>query len=250
MNYGLYVSAAGADTQSRRMEVLSNNLANVDTPGFKEQMAVVQARFSRAIQDGKAVPGSGSINDLSSGVSMVDAVTSFAPGPIRHTGRELDVAIQGEGFFIVDHEGQQMLTRAGNFQLDHTGRLTTADGDSVMSADGTPIIINPDLPWVLQKDGFIAQAGGGVFLGLAKPASLQDLDRAGANLFRPRGPLQNIPADKREVLQGYLEKSSVRPARAMLDLIETSRAYETNIRMIQNQDQLTGALVNRILRQK
>ena len=250
MNYGLYVSAAGADTQSRRMETLSHNLANVDTPGFKEQLAVVQARFSRAIQDGQDVPGSGSINDLSSGVSMVETMTNYAPGPVRSTGRDLDMAIQGDGFFVVDHEGQQMLTRAGNFQLDRTGRLTTANGDSVLSSDGAPILVNPNLPWVLQEDGFLAQAGGGVFVGLAKPASTADLDRAGDNLFRPRGPLQRVTADQRHVLQGHLEKSAVRPARAMLDLIETSRAYETNIRMIQNQDQLTGSLVNRILRQK
>lgn len=250
MNYGLYVSAAGADTQSRRMEVLSHNLANVDTPGFKEQLAIVQARFSRAIQDGKDVPGSGSLNDLSSGVSVVESMTNYAPGPVRSTGRNLDMAIQGDGFFVVDQGGQQMLTRAGNFQLDPTGRLTTADGNSVLSADGSPIRVNPSLPWVLQQDGFLSQAGGGVFIGLAKPASTADLDRAGENLFRPRGPLQAVPVDQRRVVQGHLETSAVRPARAMMDMIETSRAYETNIRMIQNQDQLTGSLVNRILRQK
>lgn len=250
MNYGLYVSAAGADTQSRRMEVLSHNMANVDTPGFKEQLAVVQARYSRAIQDGRDVPGQGSINDLSSGVSMVEAMTNFAPGPVRRTGRDLDMAIQGEGYFIVNHDGQQMLTRAGNFDLNSTGQLVTASGDQVVSADGTPVVVNPNLPWVLQEDGFIAQGGSGIFLGLAKPASPNDLDRVGDNLFRPRGPLQTMPVNGRHVLQGHLEKSAVKPAKAMLELIETSRAYETNIRMIQHQDQLTGALVNRVLRQK
>ncbi len=83
MDYGLYVSAAGADTQSKRMEVLSHNLSNVDTPGFKEEMAVLQARSSRAVRDGTDVPGSQGLNDLSSGVSMIETRTNFAPENTR-----------------------------------------------------------------------------------------------------------------------------------------------------------------------
>jgi flagellar basal body rod protein FlgG len=158
------------------------------------------------------------------------------------------MAIKGDGFFVVDQDGQQALTRAGSFQLDPNGRLITATGQSVLSAEGAPIVMNPNLPWKLHDDGFLSQAGGGTYLGLAQPASLNDLVRAGDNLFRPVGPLQAVPLDQRHVMSGYLEQSAVRPAKAMMELIETSRAYETNIRMIQNQDQLTGSLVNRILR--
>ena len=99
MDYGMYVSAAGADSQTRRMEVLTNNISNVDTPGFKEELAVLQARDSRAVLDGLDVPGSGSINDLGSGVSMIETTTNFSPGTLRPTGNKWDMAIKGDGFF-------------------------------------------------------------------------------------------------------------------------------------------------------
>jgi len=248
MDYGLYVSAAGADTQSRRMEVVSHNLANVDTPGFKEELAVLQARHSRAVRDGLVSRGSQDINNLGSGVSMTDTVTNFAPGTLKRTGNGLDVAINGDGFFVVDGGDQQLLTRAGDFHLDPVGRLLTAQGYAVLADDGTPIVVDPSLPFRIHDDGFLEHSGGGQFLGLAKPTSLGDLARVGQNLFRPLAPLQAVPPQERHVAGGFLEISGVRPARAMMELIETSRAYEANVKMIQNHDQLTGALVNRLLK--
>ncbi len=249
MDYGLYVSASGAATQSQRMEVLSHNLANVDTPGFKEELAVVQARASRAIQDGLDVPSSQSINNLSGGVSIVETMTRFTPGPVKSTGSQWDMAIDGDGFFVVENDGEQFLTRAGNFRLAPSGQLLTAQGFNVLSADGTPITIDPNLRWEVQQDGFLAgQDGSGVYIGLAKPSSPDDLMRTGENLFRPVGPIQSVPANQRRVLGGYLESSAVSPTQSMMELIETSRAYEANIRMIQSQDQLTGSLISRLLR--
>ncbi len=248
MDYGLYVSAAGADTQSRRLEVLSHNLANVDTPGFKEELAIIQARASRAMQDQLDTPGSGSINNLGSGVSMTGTVTNFSPGTLKHTGAQWDMAIHGDGFFTVDNDGQTLLTRAGNFHVDTFGRLLTDQGYSVLADDGSPIVIDPTQSSQLHEDGFLEQSGGGQLLGMVKPASLGDLARVGKNLFRPLAPLDRIPTQERQVATGFLEMSDVQPARSMMELIETSRAYETNVRMIQNQDQLTGALVNRILK--
>lgn len=248
MDYGVYMSAAGADLQSRRMETLSHNLANVDTPGFKEELAVIQARASRAMQNGADAPGSGSINNLGSGVSLVDTVTNFTTGPLKKTGGAWDMAINGEGFFVVDKDGEQLLTRAGNFQLSPEGQLQTEQGYAVMSHDGGPITVNRELPWLLQEDGFLAQAGGGQYLGLAKPAFLSDLARVGENAFRPLAAVEPVPLDDRHVMSGFLEQSQVKPARAMIELIETSRAYEANIKMIQSQDQMTGSLINRLLK--
>ena len=248
MNYGLYMSAAGAHTQSRRMEVLAHNMANASTPGFKEQLAVVQARHSRAVELGESTPGDGSINDLGSGVSFVETMTNFSGGPIQRTDRKLDVAIEGDGFFVVNRDGENFLTRAGNFHVDHTGRLRTAQGYSVMSRDNTPIHFGQAAPREIHEDGFVPTSDGGAWLALVRPASQRDLARAGENLFRPLGPLESVEYGDRNIKAGMLEYSDVRPAVAMIDMIESSRAYESNIKMIQNQDQLTGALIGRLLR--
>jgi flagellar basal-body rod protein FlgF/flagellar basal-body rod protein FlgG len=248
MNYGLYMSAAGAHTQSRRMEVLAHNMANVNTPGFKEELAVVQARHSRAVELGKSIPGDGSINNLGSGVSLVETMTNFSGGPVKTTNRKLDVAIEGDGFFVVQKEGENFLTRAGNFHVDNTGRLRTAQGYLVMSRENTPILLDPTGLREIQEDGFIPTSGGGAWLGLVRPASQRDLARAGENLFRPLGPLEKVEYADRSIKAGMLEYSDVRPAVAMIDMIESSRAYESNIKMIQSQDQLTGSLIGRLLR--
>jgi flagellar basal-body rod protein FlgF len=248
MDYGLYVSAAGADTQSQRMEVLSHNMANVDTPGFKEEMAVLEARFSREVRDGTAMAGSGGLNDLGSGVSMVDTVTNFTEGMLKKTDGQWDMAIHGDGFFVVDNEGQQLLTRAGNFQTNAEGQLMTQQGYPVLSTAGTPIQIDPSMYSTLHKDGYLEHSGGGEYLALKKPQSLGDLVRVGENLFRPLGPVDDVENDQRRVESGFLEISGVRPTRTMMELIETSRMYEANVRMIQNHDQMTGSLISRILR--
>ncbi|MFO7903684.1 MAG: flagellar hook-basal body protein [Planctomycetota bacterium] len=247
MDYGLYVAAAGADTQSRRMEVLSNNLTNVDTPGFKEELAILQARHSRAIRDGKEPPGRGGINDLGSGVSMAETQTDFAAGQFKHTGYKWDAAIRGDGFFVVDDGERQLLTRAGNFQLDGDGNLLTQQGFRVLDAEGSPIVVNPNMYSQIHKDGWVEHSGGGQLLGLVKPESLGDLARVGNNTFNPLGPVTNVARNERTVEPGFLELSGVKPTESMMKLIETSRMYEANARMIQNHDQMTGSLVNRIL---
>jgi flagellar basal-body rod protein FlgF len=248
MDYGVYMSAAGANVQSRRMEAISHNLANVDTPGFKAELAVIQARASRDMQLGSDYPGSGSINNLGSGVGLVETVTNFSKGAIRKTGAAWDMAIDGDGFFVVEDDGEQLLTRSGNFRLSPNGQLETDQGFAVLSNDGAPVIVDPSLPWTLHEDGFLAQAGGGQYIGLAQPSSPGDLARAGENTFRPLAPVQSVPLTQRKVMGGFLEMSQVKPTRAMMEMIETSRAYEANVRLIQSQDQLTGSLINRILK--
>ena len=250
MDYGLYVAASGADTQSRRMEVLSHNLANVDTPGFKEELAILQARYSQAIREGDDVPGRAGLNDLSSGVSMTETTTNFTPGTLKRTGQPWDMAIQGEGFFAVEDDGRQLLTRAGNFRVSNTGELLTSQGFSVLDVDSNPIVINPSMYSKVHQDGWIEHSGGGQQLAIVKPQSLGDLVRTGDNAFHSLGPVTDVDQQQRQLQPGFIEISDVKPTRAMMELIETSRIYEANVRMVQSHDQITGALVNRVLSSK
>lgn len=250
MPYGMYISAEGANAQAQRLQVIANNMANVDTAGFKQDVPMFQARFAEAIQKGLAQPGDQSINDLGGGVKINDVQTDFSPGELKHTGGDLDVAINGSGFFHVrGDDGKQYLSRAGAFELDTQGRLVTQNGKRpVLDQQGTEITLAPNLPIDISADGFIQQAGNLVALGMSQPESLNELVKVGNNLWQPTGTVKPLTLTERNVRQGYLEVSGANPVRQMMAMIETTRAFEANTRMIQNQDSVLGTLIGRVLR--
>ncbi|MGH7194685.1 MAG: flagellar basal-body rod protein FlgF [Candidatus Saccharimonadales bacterium] len=249
MPYGLYISAEGAQAQSTRMEVIANNLANANTPGFKRELAIFQARFAEDIEQGQAAPGAGTLNDIGGGVETLATVTDFSNGPLQQTGVPTDLAIEGDGFFVVRRNGQNFLTRSGGFALNQTGTLVTHDGDVVLSATGTPIVVAADQgPWYVTPDGAVAQASELTPLALARPNSLGDLMKVGDNLFAPLAPTKPVDATQRRIASGVLEQSGVEPVMEMTEMIETSRAFEANVNMIRNQDQILGELVSRVLK--
>lgn len=246
MPYGMYISGEGARVQAQRLEVIANNLANVETPGFKRDVPMFQSRFAEAIQDGNANPGSGSINDVGGGVKMISTETDFSRGGIRQTKTPTDFAINGEGFFHVrGGDGEVYLTRAGNFALDANGRLQTQTNLPVLDDAGGEIVIDTTRPWSLDSGGRITQDGDSRQLGLSSPQSLGDLVKMGSNLFRSLGP--TTPIESVDVRQGYLEQSGVNPTREMMAMIETSRAFEANTKIIQHQDSMISGLLSRVL---
>ena len=248
MSYGMYVSAAGAATQARRLEVLANNLANVETPGFRQRFGIPEARHAAAIRQGLVSPLSRGPDNVGGGVALAEVRTSLAPGPIRHTGKATDFAIDGTGFFLVADGARRLLTRAGGFHLDATGRLLTPQGFSVLAEDGNPIVLDPARGWSFEERGTLVQGDARWRLALVEPDSLEQLVPVGETTFRPIGPYQAVARERRSVRQGYLEGSTVRPAETMIELIETSRAFEMNARMVQNHDAASAALIRRVLR--
>lgn len=250
MPYGLYLSAAGADVQSKRLEVMANNLANVDTAGFKRELAVVKARHAEAIERGDAIPGQRSLNDVGGGVLLHQTLTHFSPGTLKKTGVPTDMAIDGEGFFVIAKGNERLLTRAGAFSFSAEGRLVTQDGYEVIGDDGAPLAFDPTGPAPrILPDGAIAQGPeAGVAPMIVKPQSIADLAKTGENRFLALAGTTPVAADERKVRSGFIEQSNVSATQGMLELIEASRAYEANVRMIQNHDQLLGALLGRVLR--
>jgi flagellar basal-body rod protein FlgF len=250
MPYGLYLSAAGANAQSHRLEVLSHNLANVNTAGFKPHMAMLQSRHSGAIERGEAIAGSGTVDDIGGGISIKPAETQFEQGAIQRTGVRTDFAINdNESFFAVKHGDKELLTRAGNFIFDAQGNLVTPNGDEVVGANGGRIRIDPTQPYEVLDDGGIQQGGVRQLIKLVQPREKGDLSRVGENLFEALTPVNNVGNENRNLLSGALESSGVEPTGAMMQLIEASRVYEANVRMIQTQDEAMGQLISRVLRQ-
>lgn len=251
MPYGLYMSAEGAHAQATRLEVIAHNLANVDTTGFKRELAIFQSRYAEEIENGTVEPESGTVNDVGGGIQVLGTRTDFAPGPLKHTGLPTDVAIRDEGFFVVSRDNELFLTRAGNFHVTAQGELVTQYGGqqyAVVDDSYAPIIIDQQAPWELTDLGAIRQAGGLTNLALVKPQSHGDLVRLGENLFRPLAEPIPLTNDQRSLAPGYLEGSGVEPTTEMVNLIEASRVLEANLNMMRTQDEMLGGLINRLMR--
>lgn len=251
MPYGLYMSADGAHAQATRLEVIAHNLANVDTTGFKRELAVVQSRYAEEIAEGSAMPGLGDLNDIGGGVEVVATQTEFSPGPLKNTGVPTDVAIKGEGFFVVGKDDEQFLTRAGDFHVNARGELVTQYGNqeySVLDDSFSPIVLDREAPWEFTPSGEVEQAGGKTSLALVKPQSYGDLARVGENVFRPLAETVPLTTGEREVAPGYLEGSGVQPTTEMTAMIEASRLLEANLNMMQTQDEMLNGLINRLMR--
>ncbi len=250
MRYGMYISAEGAKAQADRLDVIANNVANANTVGFKPEVPIFQARFSEAIQQGQASPGDGSINNIGGGVKLIETATDFAEGEIKNTDNPLDLAIAGKGFFHVrGDDGTTLLTRAGDFAINAEGMLVTRDENrAVLDQSNTEIELDPVNPWTVTSDGYLLQGDNAFALGLSQPKSFDDMVKVGENLFRPGGQVDVVPLEERNVRQGFLELSVANSVRQMMDMIETTRAFEANTRMIQNQDSTLGTLISRVLK--
>jgi flagellar basal body rod protein FlgG len=249
MSYGMYISAEGANSQAQRLEIIANNMANVDTAGFKQDVPTFQARFAEAVQRGTSQAGNKSNTDVGGGVKVIDTQTDYSAGVFKPTGNDLDFAVHGNGFFSVKTEGGQTnYTRAGNFMLDRNGRLVTENGGRpVLDQAGNEITLLTNQPFSVSPDGFITQAGNIRALGLFEPKSKGDLVKVGSNMFRSLAPVEAVPLAARQVRQGYLEMSGSNSVNQMMAMIESTRAFEANTHMIQHQDSMTGTLISRVL---
>ena len=249
MSYGMYLSAEGAKVQSQRLEFIANNLANLETPGFKRDVPTFQARFAEAIQQGADYAGSKTQNDVGGGVKLIGVDTDFSGGTLRLTEVETDFAINGTGFFQVQTpSGETLLTRAGDFNVDAQGRLLTQTGRyAVLDDGGSPIQLDPEQPWRFLPGGMIDQEGSQTAIGLQQPESLGDLVKVGNNTFRSLGTVSPVPTADRDIRQGYLEQASVSSTGEMMAMIETSRAFEANTKLIQHQDGMLSQLLSRVL---
>ena len=235
----LYILSGGMLLQERKLATITNNLANADTPSFKKDLLEIATWYTDM---GNKIPDSSPENPTNNFVySMVSGVfTDLSQGPLRETGNDLDLAIEGEGFFAVRTPEGIRYTRKGNFRLDSEGYLITEEGYRVLDRNQNDIKIignkvEFDLEGNLYVDGNL-QTTLGVW-------NLQNPGKAGFDLFS--GTPQ--PAQNFRILQGFLEQSNVNPIVEMVRLIETSRAHEVYARLVQAVDEVQGR-VNTIVR--
>jgi flagellar basal-body rod protein FlgF len=223
---GLYTAASGMVSQLINQDIVANNIANVNTVGFKRTGASFQS-FGNLLLDKKLGAQSQAVGQLASQNKLYQSSFDWSPGSVQQTGNTLDVAIQGDGFFHVKgDDGQSYYTRNGAFRLSGDGTLVTQDGKTLQS-DGGPIQIPPEAQAIqIDKSGQVSVNGQPVGrIQLVSFANPQAMQAAGSNLYTTQQPEQ--PADKSTLIQGAIERTNVNVVSELLHNMSGLRAYET-----------------------
>lgn len=243
MIYGLYQSAAGMMVEEYRQGVLSNNLANADTVGFKRDLAVFAERTPAWRTGERQGPSAVDLQNLSGGLWLGRTRTDFSEGTHTQTGNPLDVALEGPGFLGVQINGQPQYTRDGRLQLDATGTLVAAsDGAPVLGEGGAPLRMNPrgGQPSI-DSSGFVSQDGALVgrltIVDFADHTALQKT--TGQRFVAPDGAAQRSSA---YVQSGTLEQGTVEAIHELVSMLDATRAHQLNAQMVTLQDQTLGRL--------
>lgn len=262
---GFYTVASGMIAQQRRTEMLTNNMSNVNTPGFKAEQSSIRSfpeMFMSSVQ-GAHVPTEKGLNmrglmphgPISTGVYMQETIPSFIQGQLLETELTTDVAlvdgavpvdeesgVQGTLFFVLDDgDGGEYYTRNGNFAIDGAGYLTSAEGHYVLDTDGERILLEGD-DFTVTESGVIMENDAEVArLGVAFSQRPDELLKQGEGLFITEDgndlAAANTIADTTYLIrQGYVEGSTVDAGRTMTDMLTAYRAFEANQKVLQAYD--------------
>ena len=241
---GLYTAYTGMINEQRRMDVLTNNLANADTTGFKKEGATSQSFESvlaYKIKDTTSVGRYRRIGKMSLGVKTGETYTDFREGSLRQTENPFDLALTDSGFFAVEFTSKAGVTstkytRDGSFTLTSDGDLVTKDGDYVLDAGGRHIRLDPLSDAVITRDGTIYQNGNvAAVIQITDFENYDYLEHYGENDYQPvEGAVRAQP--NAQVMQGYLEMANMQVVSEMVQMISVTRAYESNQKIIQTID--------------
>ena len=241
----LYVLASGMYYNQRKLEVISNNLANVNTDGFKKELLTAEAYPVKPTPPESFKPKYSPQRSDNNFVYPVmgKEVVVLTQGELKKTDNPLDAAIVGRGFFTVEVNGKLYYTRDGHFLVDKNGYLINQNGYPVMGENGKIYIGRAPLSSVrITKNGDI-------FVGTTKVGRLKIVDLEGVRHFRDNLYTgKPVKAKNFTVVQGYLEGSNVNPVDEMVRMIETVRAYETYANSIKTVDENNSKLINGILK--
>jgi flagellar basal-body rod protein FlgF len=232
---GLFSTFSGKFVNSRRLEIISNNIANVSTPGFKVSRPVFNALTGEDSRTKQQLENTY--------VSMYDAYLNFAPAPLLETGSNLDFAIEGEGFFVVSTKDGPMYTRNGKFTINQDKKLVTAEGFPVLGKGGEINIDGKEIN--VENDGsvFVDKS----FVDVIKVVDFEDkkyIRNYGKNLFINTNVANaEITPENSTIRQGYQEGSNVDIMREMIELIHTVRAYEAYKKVDESLNDILGKLM-------
>jgi flagellar basal body rod protein FlgG len=253
MSYGLQIAASGVMTAMYRQDVYANNLANMDTPGFKPELPSSCPRDAVRQEDGLAfMPSNALLERLGAGALLNPNRISFAQGSLKTTHNPLDVAIEGSGFLVVrdQRDGDKdrvRLTRDGRLARDPQGRLVlSTTGQPVLNTNGDAITLNGTGPIKIDGDGTVRQGGVEVgrlqFVDVADPSRLTKYGHsqfvAPADAINSRAPAAGT------LRQGAYEDSAADEIAMIMQITSSSRDVDANVSMIQQHDRLMDRAIN------
>lgn len=256
---GIFTAASAMLSSTAKMDVIANNLSNCSTTGFKRQgvsFAAFPGMLLRRINDASLdstarllaglppVDPRPAVGWLDTGTVTREVVTDWSAGRLKRTDERFDLAVEGEGLFVVDTPRGPLYTRKGEFRLDPDGYLCTSEGFRVLGEDG-PIRVSGD-EFAVGRDGSVLSGGRVIgrisVVGFLRPEALR---REGDSLFDGRGA-EPFPVDNPRIAQGFLELPNFEPVREMVDLIEVMRSYESSQRLVRAHDETLAKAVNEV----
>ncbi len=220
----------------REMDAVANNMANMNTPAYKAERMMFSEYL---VRPQKNVP--------LSFVQDKGMIRDLRDGPLTSTGNPLDLALTGDGYFMIDTENGERYTRSGRFQLDADGQITNQLGQRVLSAAGQPISVPPGTSNIsIAPDGTVS-AGTEVIgtIGIVRFDNPRAMKREANNLYAADGAPR--PAEDTRVMQGMLEESNVNPIQEMTSMIEIQRAYTANQRVLQDEHERIRRAIGQII---
>ncbi|MEO6993943.1 MAG: flagellar hook-basal body protein [Lacunisphaera sp.] len=235
MNIGVYQSASALTALERWQDVVAQNITSSQTTGYRKRTVDFSTQMSGELQTD---PQGDNRAAMATVFPKVTTGVNFTAGETEPTSRDLDVAIQGDGFFEVQMpDGSKAYTRSGEFKLRNDRTLTTTGGQEVMGEGGTPIVLLPTgESLTVNRDGSLVQ--GATTIGKLAIQSFKDTSKltpVAGGYFLANGQ-EPVPVTTPDVMQGYLEGSNVAPLREMVDMVLISRAYEANQKIITSFD--------------
>ena len=254
MNRGLYTSAIGMMTQMNNMDIITNNMANVDNTGFKKDTPVVQS-FSEEMMkifnddNERLIKRDNNIGKVSLGNFITEVSTDFSAGSMKRTDGAYDLAIEGDGFFAIEAfnkngETVERYTRDGSFTINKNNELMTKEGNYVLGENGRIVIPNGNVK--ISENGSVYS--NNEFVDRIKIVDFENketLRKYGDNLYDRISETKDKPFTGK-ILQNHIEGSNVNIVQEMVRMIDVSRIYELNQRIVQTHDTILGRAVNDI----
>ena len=260
---GLYTSASGMNAEMIRQDVVTNNLANISTVGFKKDEAIFTSFPNMMVHriNDRLAPGAASfllpqassqpLGVVGHGVQTHSTVVKFSDGSVTKTENPLDMAIQGNGLFAVElKDGSTAYTRAGNFVQNEAGQLSTQDGNVVLGINGAPINIDGGTV-VVDTTGRVLVNGADAGTLKLEAWDPSRMTKWGEGLYGKSEADIEVTAESpnapdAKVVQGYLEESNSKVIEGMVDMITVTRAYDANQKAIQIQDSTLDKVINEV----
>jgi flagellar basal-body rod protein FlgF len=252
---GLYTAGAGMMLQMARQDVVANNLANVNTGGYKKQVAVAQAfpamLMSRLGEIEKNREGEYEpvpvrlIGGVGTGAAIDKIYSDFTMGNIRKTDNVTDLALTSDGYFAVLTPQGERYTRNGQFKINNEGILTTNQGYPVMDTEDQAITLEGE--FMIDEMGNVTVNGENIArLKMVRFENPQYLERQGDNLLAALEGEAGINLERPGILQGYIEDSNVNAVKEMVELINVVRAYESMQKVVQAEDETTQVAIDQV----